>query len=220
MTPILKKKKLHWLPVRHCIVYKILSLVYKAINGAVPCCISDLLNYRTSERTLRSSFQHLLATPKARLKTCGERTFPVAGPGLWNSIPLELRSSSSIDIFKRHFKTYLFKQVHNSLQFYQMINMFHYSEFFNLFIPIYKCIFFLFVPLFFQVFFLYDLNVKHHGQLVDWRCINIFTIIIYNTCTYDVRKNSLTLVTFLSSIQERRKRMLVLVKALLGIENS
>ena len=33
-------------------------------------------------------------------------------------------------------------------------------------------------------------------------------------------KNTLTLVTFLSSIQERRKRMLVLVKALLGIENS
>ena len=76
----------------------------------MPCCISDLLNYRTSERTLRSSFQHLLATPKARLKTCGERTFPVAGPGLWNSIPLELRSSSSIDIFKRHFRTYPFKQ--------------------------------------------------------------------------------------------------------------
>ena len=33
-------------------------------------------------------------------------------------------------------------------------------------------------------------------------------------------KNTLTLVTFLSSIQERRKRMLVLVKASLGIENS
>ena len=115
-TPILKKK-LHWLPFRHFIVYKILPLVYKAINGAVPCCISDFLNYRTSERTLRSFFQHLLATPKARLKTCGERTFPAAGPGLWNSIPLELRFSSSIssiDIFKRHFKTYPFKQASNS----------------------------------------------------------------------------------------------------------
>ena len=111
MTPIPKKKELHWLPVCHCIVYKILPLVYKAINGAVPGCISDLLNYRTSERTLRSSFQHLLATPKARLKTCGERTFPVAGPGLWNSIPLELRSSSSIDISKRHFKTYFLNKL-------------------------------------------------------------------------------------------------------------
>ena len=33
-------------------------------------------------------------------------------------------------------------------------------------------------------------------------------------------KNTLTLVTFFSWIQERRKIMLVLVKALLGIENS
>ena len=121
------------------------------INGAVPCCISDLLNYRTSERTLRSSFQHLLATPKARLKTCGERTFPVAGPGLWNSIPLELRSSSSIDIFKRHFKTYPFKQASNSFQFYQMINIFNYSEFYQFvysYIEIYNFFFsFLFLAL-------------------------------------------------------------------------
>ena len=121
------------------------------INGAVPCCISDLLNYRTSERTLRSSFQHLLATPKARLKTCGERTFPVAGLGLWNSIPLELRSSSSIDIFKRQFKSYPFKQASNSFQFYQMINIFNYSEFFQFvysYIEIYNFFFsFLFLAL-------------------------------------------------------------------------
>ena len=50
MTPILKE--LHWLPVRHYIVYKVLSLVYKAVNGAVPCCISDLLNYCTSKGKL------------------------------------------------------------------------------------------------------------------------------------------------------------------------
>ena len=76
MTPILKE--IHWLPVRHCIVYKILSLIYKAINGAVPGYICDLLNYCTSKGTLRSSVQYPLATPKARLKTYGERTFPVA----------------------------------------------------------------------------------------------------------------------------------------------
>ena len=108
ITPVLKQ--LHWLPVRYRIVFKILLLVYKALNGRAPSYISDLLKYHTSERKLRSSSQHLLATPKARLKTYGERAFAVAAPKLWNSIPLELRSSSSIDIFKRHLKTYLFKQ--------------------------------------------------------------------------------------------------------------
>ena len=45
----------YWLPVRNCMVYTILSLVYKAVSGAVPCNISDSLDYRTSKRTLRSS---------------------------------------------------------------------------------------------------------------------------------------------------------------------
>ena len=91
----------HWLPVLHCLVYKILSLIYKADWA-------DLLNYCTSKGTLRSSSQYPLAAPRARLKTCGERTFPLAAPGLWNSIPLGIRSSSSIDSFKRRLKTYLF----------------------------------------------------------------------------------------------------------------
>ena len=108
ITPVLKQ--LHWLPVRYRIVFKILLLVYKALNGTAPSYISELLKYHTSERKLRSSSQHLLATPKARLKTYGERAFAVAAPRLWNSIPLELRSSSSIDIFKQHLKTYLFQQ--------------------------------------------------------------------------------------------------------------
>ena len=159
MTPILKE--IHWLPVRHCIVYKILSLIYKAINGAVPGYICDLLNYCTSKGTLRSSSQYPLAT-KARLKTCGERTFPVAAPGLRNSIPLGIRSCSSIDSFKRRLKTYLFQQGRNPFYFFFfMINMFNYLIIFKL-VYSYTYIFvFPFLP-FFQLF--NNLNVEHHGQ--------------------------------------------------------
>ena len=92
------------------IVFKVLLLVDKALNGTAPSYISELFKYHTSEWKLRSSSQHLLATPKARLKTYGERAFAVAVLRLRNSILLELRSSSSIDIFKRQLKTYLFKQ--------------------------------------------------------------------------------------------------------------
>ena len=104
ITPVLTQ--LHWLPVRYCIVFKILLLVYRALNGTAPSYIRELLKYHTSERKLRLSSQHLLATPKARL---------------WNSIPLELRSSTSIDIFKRHLKTYLFKQAFKIFYFFFMI---------------------------------------------------------------------------------------------------
>ena len=115
ITPVLKH--LHWLPVRYRIVFKTLLLVYKALNITAPSYISELLKYYTSERKLGSSSPHPLATPKARLRTYGERAFAVAAPRLWNSIPLELRSSSSIDIFKRHLKTYLFQQAYNSCNF-------------------------------------------------------------------------------------------------------
>ena len=115
ITPVLKH--LHWLPVRYRIVFKTLLLVCKALNITAPSYISELLKYYTSERKLGSSSPHPLATPKARLRTYGERAFAVAAPRLWNSIPLELRSSSSIDIFKRHLKTYLFQQAYNSFNF-------------------------------------------------------------------------------------------------------
>ena len=126
--------KLHWLPVRHHIVYKILSLLYMAINATVPYHICDLLEYRTSKGTLRSSSQYPLATPKARLKTCGERTFAPAAPGLWNSIPLGIRSSSLNNSFKRHLKTYPFKQAYHFflIFFFFMINLFNYVRSFKL----------------------------------------------------------------------------------------
>ena len=46
ITPVLKQ--LHWLPVCYRIVFKILLLVYKALNGTAPSYISELLKYHTS----------------------------------------------------------------------------------------------------------------------------------------------------------------------------
>ena len=42
ITPIFKQP--HWLPVRYRTAFKILLLVYKALNGTAPSYISELLN--------------------------------------------------------------------------------------------------------------------------------------------------------------------------------
>ena len=63
-------------------------LVYKALNGMAPLYITELLSYRTCSRTLRSTDQKLLAVPKSRLKTYGDRAFSVAASKLWNELPL------------------------------------------------------------------------------------------------------------------------------------
>ena len=89
ITPVLHK--LHWLPVQYRIIFKVLLLVYKGLNGLAPAYISKLLHYHTSSRSLCSSSQRLLSTPRTSLKTYGDRAFLAAGPRLWNELPLSLR---------------------------------------------------------------------------------------------------------------------------------
>ena len=43
----------------------------------------------------------------------GDRAFYAAAPKLWNTLPLELRSCTSIDTFKKSLKTYLFEIAHD-----------------------------------------------------------------------------------------------------------
>ena len=53
ITPVLRR--LHWLPVRQRITYKILLLTYKALNGMAPRYTADLLQPYTPTRQPRSS---------------------------------------------------------------------------------------------------------------------------------------------------------------------
>ena len=71
--------------------------------------LPDLLNFKTYSRSLRSSYKEYLAVPRSRLKTYGDRAFSIAGPKLWNDLPLEIRKCASVATFKQSLKTFLFK---------------------------------------------------------------------------------------------------------------
>jgi len=100
---------LHWLPIRHRIVFKILLLVYKSLIAKAPSYLSDLLTYLRNTYSLRSVSNGELVEPSSKMRTYGDRSFAVCAPRLWNSLPLSIRRSSSVDIFKNVLKTYLFK---------------------------------------------------------------------------------------------------------------
>lgn len=106
ITPILRA--LHWLPIQSRIVFKILLFVYQSLHNQAPSYLSELLHLYTPTRSLRSCDLNLLSVPQSRLKCRGDRAFSVAGPRLWNSLPLEIRKASTLPIFKSHLKTYLF----------------------------------------------------------------------------------------------------------------
>ena len=40
----------------------------------------------------------------------GDRSFEKVGPKLWNELPIEMKTLSSIDLFKAALKTFLFKK--------------------------------------------------------------------------------------------------------------
>ena len=82
--------------------------MHKRLYGLAPTYLSELLHYHNSPRLLRSSFQNLLAVPRSRLKTNGDRIFSVVAPRIWNQLLLEVRSVTSTDQFKTQLKTYLF----------------------------------------------------------------------------------------------------------------
>ena len=107
ITPVLKE--LHWLPVSFRVQYKLLLLTYKALNGLAPPYISDLLQPYQPVRTLRSMNDNLLTTIPYQCKSYGGRSFAVKAPILWNALPSHMRQITSVPIFKKCLKTYLFQ---------------------------------------------------------------------------------------------------------------
>ena len=110
ITPVLKK--LHWLPVRFRISYKILLITYKIIFGEAPEYLSELISVKKSSRTLRSSNQTMLHVPSSRLKTVGDCAFSVASPTLWNILPVQIKNANSLGKFKSALKTYISFRLH------------------------------------------------------------------------------------------------------------
>ena len=84
--------------------------VFKCFNGLAPSYLSELVQPHSTSRALRSPNQLLLAVPRSRLATRGDRAFSVA-PKLWTSLPFHVRAAQSVEHFKTLLKTYLFSLV-------------------------------------------------------------------------------------------------------------
>jgi len=106
----------HWLraaPER--IKFKLAVIVYRALHGTAPQYLSDQLQYVADLPTrhrgrLRSSTSSLLEVRPSRRVTVGDRSFAIAGPRLWNSLPDDVQSAPSLATFRQKLKTYLFRQ--------------------------------------------------------------------------------------------------------------
>ena len=108
ITPVLRT--LHWLPIKQRVQFKMLILIFKAINGLAPNYISNLVNILCPSKYLLRRNNEILLKPyngKTK-KTLGDRAFAVAAPRLFNSLPPEIRHETCFNTFKTKVKTFLF----------------------------------------------------------------------------------------------------------------
>ena len=102
--------ELHWLPINDRIIFKILLLTYKSLNNKGPAYLKDLFTFRHQPLNLRSAEDALiLAAPKTRLKTYGDKSFSVTAVKEWNKLPRDIRSAESVSLFKSKLKTHMFR---------------------------------------------------------------------------------------------------------------
>ena len=106
-TPLLRQ--LHWWPVEKRISYKVAMIVFKCIHKLAPEYLYTLLKppHRPNYRLRSSEDTTILHIPRVTSKR-GEASFDFCGPKQWNILPTHLRSTISLESFKRNLKTYLF----------------------------------------------------------------------------------------------------------------
>ena len=103
ITPFLKK--LHWLPIQHCILFKYNLLVFNAINLSQPPYLSALIRLSSLTRGNRLS----VSSTRPKKHRLGRLGFAVAAPAEWNKLPQTVRSPQTIDGFRSQLKTHLFR---------------------------------------------------------------------------------------------------------------
>jgi len=91
--------QLHWLKVPERIELKLAVLVYKCLHQTAPPYIAGELYPSSADaarQRLRSASTSSLVVRRTRLSTIGDRAFPVVAARLWNTLPLNVTSASSI----------------------------------------------------------------------------------------------------------------------------
>ena len=101
ITPVLKE--LHWLPICFWSEFKVLVMMFKALNGLGPRYLRERLTLYMLAQDLRSVGGALLCIPPAQHTPndgTRERAFSVVAPRLWNALPLEAQLAPTLISFK------------------------------------------------------------------------------------------------------------------------
>ena len=116
-TPL--RKALHWLPIRHRCIFKTALLVYKYLHTNCPKYFSPFFKVRQCGHNTRLSQSDgiILHVPQYQpsIYTSTKQfslSFAYDAPKIWNELPDDVRSATSIASFRKKLKAYLFCQAY------------------------------------------------------------------------------------------------------------
>jgi exonuclease III len=94
--------KLNWLPFTKRVEHNKAVMVYKCLNNNMPTYLSNLFEYQRNTRyNLRSEEREQLVVPKPRLELYIKQSFSYSGAKIWNSMPVSVKNSDSVQVFKK-----------------------------------------------------------------------------------------------------------------------
>ena len=109
---------LHWLPIVQRAQYKDCLIVYKCLHQQAPEYLIQLcipVASITGRCHLRSAAHGELDVPRTKTKTYGPRSFAVAGPTIWNTLPFDVCDQRlTTEQFRSKLKTHLFQRAYNT----------------------------------------------------------------------------------------------------------
>ena len=95
--------KLHWLPIRNRIVFKLCVHVHKCLYHIAPDDLMSILY--PADSFIRTAKLKFTFTPQSIM---GVKVFSVCAPKAWNYLPYTLRCELNLTTFKKSLKTFLF----------------------------------------------------------------------------------------------------------------
>ena len=110
ISPVLRS--LHWLLLKQWVDYKLATLVYKSRRGRATSYLVDdcQLIADSGCPQLRSAHANVLTVLRTNTRL-GDRSFSVADPRIWNSLPASLRQPDiEFGHFKRLLTAFLFSE--------------------------------------------------------------------------------------------------------------
>ena len=107
ITP--KLVKLHWLPIKQRIQYKLLLLAYRVIHRHGPSSLAELLRPRepeypdcalegifmVQERHSYNTRNSVLSLVLPRVNSSGEKSFSYIAAKYWNQVPIPIRTTAN-----------------------------------------------------------------------------------------------------------------------------